>query len=615
MRTLLPLLLLALTGCPTASEAPDTGHPMDWDVDGWFGGEDCDDDDPAVNPDAEEACDGVDNDCDGEIDEGFADSRTWYADGDGDGYGDPQQRARHCEQPSGWVADNTDCDDEDPTVHPGAEDAWYDGVDSDCDRADDHDADADGWTWQGSGGEDCDDDDPAVHPGTIDWSDDADTDCDGVVDATRLADRPGLVVGGYDDGLLGSALLTVPDQDGDGVEDLLLGSPGIGAAWLVAGPLTGSLRLPADALARLWGESLDSRAGAALALAGDTDCDGTDEVLVGSWLAADGRGALSLLPGPLTQDQALTDAPWRIEGDRAGDWLGYALAAAGDVDDDGYADLLVGARGWSDTAEGAGAAWLLRGGPDGPQTLGEGALIFGLHERDFAGSAVAGPGDVDGDGYDDLVVGARGEDSGGGAFVFLDAVTGPRGLDSAEGQLWGEDPYDYAGWSLAGVGDVDSDGYDDLLVGAYGRDGWMSAVGAAYLVHGRGREAWATVQTLAQAETRYLGERPQDHAGWAVTGPGDVDGDGRPDLLIGAPGADLGGENSGTVYLVLDPGTGAQDLDDAALRLRGEAGDEAGTALAPTGDHDGDGLPDLLMGLPGGGEEGAGVVRVVGLWG
>ena len=614
MRTHL-LLLFALIGCPPVEEPLDTGHPMDWDVDGFFGRDDCDDDDPAVNPDAEEVCDGVDNDCDGDIDEDFEDSHTWYADSDGDGFGDPQQRTLHCEQPSGWVADNTDCDDGDPAVYPGAEDSWYDDVDSDCARDDDHDADLDGWVWEGSGGEDCDDTDPEVHPGLMDWVDGSDRDCDGVQDATRMAALPGLALGGYDNGQLGAALVTVPDQDGDGVDDLLLGSPGIGSAWLLTGPLTHSAQLPGAALARLWGESTSSQAGGALAVAGDTDGDGTVELVVGSWLAAEGRGAVSLLAGPVTGDLELTDAPWRIEGSLADAWLGYALAGVGDPDGDGYDDLLVGARGWSDVADNAGAAWLLRGGPHGPQALAEGAMIFGTHERDFAGCAVAGPGDLDGDGYDDLVVGARGEDSGGGAFVFLDTIDSPLGLDSAEGQLLGEEPYDYAGWSLAGVGDVDGDGHDDLLVGAYGRDDWMSSTGAAYLIHGRGREAWATLEGLDQAAAAYLGERSHDHAGWAVTGPGDVDGDGRPDMLICAPGGDLGEDDSGTVYLLLEPGTGAQDLGDAALRLRGEAGEAAGTTVAPTGDHDGDGLPDLLLGLPGHGDDEAGAVRVVGLRG
>ncbi len=610
--TLLPFLAL-LGSCDPPGER-DTGVPMDWDADGWYGHEDCDNRDYAIHPGAEEICDGLDNDCDGDIDEGFEDSRPWYADADGDGYGDAMVRARHCDPPHGYVEDHSDCDDDDPTIHPGADDAWYDGVDSDCDGGDDLDADGDGHAWEGAGGDDCDDEDDEVFPGALDWRDERDQDCDGVVDASPLAGRPGLLQGAYDEGLLGAALLSVPDQDGDGEVDLVVGSPGVGAAWLIDGPLTEDATLPNAASARLWGESLDSRAGSALAWIGDCDGDGAEELLVGSWLATAGRGAATLVPTPITGDVTLADSAWRVEGAQSGDWLGYAVAGLGDVDDDGFDDLLLGARGVSDIQSQAGAAWLLRGTAAGPQPLGEGARIVGTRERDFAGCAVAGPGDVDGDGLPDLLVGARGEDSGGGAYLFLDAPRGELPLAEAAGQLHGEEPYDYAGWALAGAGDVNGDGLNDILVGAYGRDdGWLDACGGAYLIHGRGREAWTALSSLSQAEVSWLGERAGDHAGWSVASPGDVDGDGRPDLVVGAPGSDLGEDDSGTVYLLLDIEPGGADLNEAALRLYGEAGAQAGWALAATGDHDGDGLPDLLLGLPERGEQSQGAVQVVGL--
>ena len=613
MKNILPIVSLLLVACPPMAPDDDTGHAMDWDVDGWFGREDCDNQDPGINPSADEICDGLDNDCDGDIDEGWEDSRPWYADVDADGYGDPGARTRGCEQPDGYVADHGDCDDGDPAVHPDAPDDWYDGVDSDCEGNDDHDADDDGYSWDGSGGTDCDDDDPLVHPGRLDWSNEMDDDCDGEIDATDLTELEGLALGGFDNGLLGSALATIPDQNGDGHPDLLVGEPGVGAAWILAGPLTDTVQLPNAAIARLWGADSGGQAGAAVARAGDTDGDGVEELLVGAWLAAGGRGAVSLLPGPIVSDRQLADAPWRIEGELPDDWLGYALAGVGDTDGDGFDDLLVGARGWSVEAEGAGAAWLLRGSAHGPQTPSEGARVFGTRVRDFAGCAVAGPGDCDGDGLDDVLVGARGEDSGGMAALFLDALDSPQVLDSAEGQLRGEDPYDYAGWALAGVGDIDDDGYADLLIGAYGRDDWGGSEGETYLVLGRGREDWITITSLAHADASYTGERSGDRSGWAVAGPGDVDGDGRPDLLVSAPGGDLGQDDSGTVYLLLEPGRGGQELRDAALRLHGGAGDAAGSALSPTGDHDGDTLPDLLLGLPGQGDDNSGAIRMVGL--
>jgi hypothetical protein len=120
---------------------------------------DCDDDEATTNTDAEEVCDDVDNNCDGEVDEGL--KSTWYRDADGDSYGDAFTTTEECEIPPGYVADATDCDDTDSAVHPGAVDDWYDGTDADCAGDSDHDADGDGHDTTESGGDDRDDDDPA----------------------------------------------------------------------------------------------------------------------------------------------------------------------------------------------------------------------------------------------------------------------------------------------------------------------------------------------------------------------------------------------------------------------------------------------------------------------
>ena len=127
---------------------------------------DCDDGDAAINPDATETCDGVDNDCDGSTDEDdAADASTWYADTDADGFGDATSTTTACDEPSGYSSDSTDCDDTDPTIHPGASETWYDGVDSDCAGDDDDDADGDGDAHEDYGGTDCDDTDPTRYGG------------------------------------------------------------------------------------------------------------------------------------------------------------------------------------------------------------------------------------------------------------------------------------------------------------------------------------------------------------------------------------------------------------------------------------------------------------------
>ena len=226
--TLLALPLLA--GCFRLTSG-DLEAAQDADGDGeparTHGGLDCDDGDPAINPSAVERCDGVDNDCDGDVDEPDADdARTFHADADGDGFGDAAATARACAAPSGFVEDATDCDDAAAAVHPDAIEVCN-GVDDDCDDIVDPegaapatwyaDADGDGHgdpeTSQAScaapsgyvaDATDCDDADAEINPDADELCDDLDNDCDDLVDD--------------DDGAT-DAPAWYPDLDGDGYGD------------------------------------------------------------------------------------------------------------------------------------------------------------------------------------------------------------------------------------------------------------------------------------------------------------------------------------------------------------------------------------------------------------
>jgi len=147
---------------------------------------DCDDGDAAINPGAAEVCDedDTDEDCDGLSDDDDGDAtgfNSFYADTDSDGYGDPDNVVERCDATASFLEDDTDCDDGNRLVNPGAEEIWYDGADQDCDGASDYDADGDGFDSDDYSGDDCDDEDATVNPdGTDDSEDGSDQNCDGI---------------------------------------------------------------------------------------------------------------------------------------------------------------------------------------------------------------------------------------------------------------------------------------------------------------------------------------------------------------------------------------------------------------------------------------------------
>jgi len=219
-------------GNPTQACAQPSGYVSD--------DSDCDDHDDDVNPGAQELCDGIDNDCDGDVDEDdAADAATWYADADGDGYGEAASGATACSAPSGHVSDDTDCDDGDAAVNPGATEVCN-GLDYDCDGDADEDDAADAGTWYadadgdgyGDAGAastacsapsgsvtddtDCDDGEAAINPAASEVCDGVDNDCDGNADGSDAADALTWYADGDADGFgdAGSALAACEQPSG-----------------------------------------------------------------------------------------------------------------------------------------------------------------------------------------------------------------------------------------------------------------------------------------------------------------------------------------------------------------------------------------------------------------
>ncbi|RME25608.1 MAG: hypothetical protein D6798_08565 [Deltaproteobacteria bacterium] len=402
------------------------------------------------------------------------------------------------------------------------------------------------------------------------------------------------------------------DFDGDGVDDVAMGAAyndeagtDAGAAYVVFGPVSGRVEL-ADADVKFLGEAAGDLAGQNVRGMGDVDGDGYADLAILARLedtAGTHAGALYLVHGPATGTVSLSTADAKWLGEAAEDALSD-LAPLGDTDGDGVADVIVSSQGSDMAYTEAGAAWVLSGDSVGTASLTTArAVLRGEDVRSQAGSSVGAAGDVDGDGLPDIAVGARftevsGMTQAGAGYLVLGTVSGELSLADAYAAYLGESAGDRlgAGLSATGIGDIDADGYDDVAFGAYLNDRGGTDAGTLYVMLGpitAGRQDVGTA-----ADHIITGAQPGDHNGYAVISPGDVDGDGRSDVLISAHGSDLGGTNAGGAWLALGPLSGVSTMDDAQAVFVGEADhDETGHhTVCPAGDVNDDGYPDMLIG-------------------
>ncbi|HUU46558.1 MAG TPA: M28 family peptidase, partial [Acidobacteriota bacterium] len=257
-------------------------------------------------------------------------------------------------------------------------------------------------------------------------------------------------------------------------------------------------------------------------------------------------------------------------------WFGKSVCAIGDLDGDGFGEILVGVPQNDDAGPSAGAVQVYAG-PFGNLS----ATLLGEAAGDKFGSVVAAVGDVDHDGVPDFAVGAYGNsDAGyqtGRVYVFSGDTHATLHVFS------GEASYDQFGWSVAGAGDVDHDGTPDIIVGAPANDAGGSGAGRAYVYSGDGGNLLYTFTGIASL----------DALGYAVAGAGDVNADGHDDVIVGVELSDIGGSNAGaaTVYSGID-GT---ELYTFAGQSSGEL---SGSCVAGIGDVNDDSFDDVLVGAP-----------------
>jgi len=524
-------------------------------------GDDCDDTRIDVNPDSVEACDGVDNDCDLAVDDGLAYS-DWYADNDGDGFGDANAVVSLCAQPKGFIADATDCDDANPARFPGAPEL--------CNLEDD----------------DCDgvEDDGCLFPledasFRLESPEDmanlgeriavADVDGDGVADiltgapllgfyegeayvvlgpatGARTTDLADVTITTNERATLGSSI-DGADADGDGVTDLIVGAYGIDTSYLFLGPVTGD-RDVTDATARLVGLD-DTTTGFDVAILPDADGDGSPDVAVSTLSGSFDSGTVYVASGLSTGTVRLSsDATYLYEGVLAGDYFGFAMADAGDVNGDGVQDLAIAAP-----FDGNGTVYVIEGGgPPGNHKADDAssAAIVRAGKADTDFGLPLSAADYDGDGSTDLFVTAMKATSSTGfvtgrVYGFLGPLSGE--LGDADASVTWEDAASETrvfGSGVAAGGDLDGDGSGEVVFCT--TDPWGAAAVYVQIGLASGLVDASTLLTLA----------PEPSTKWAA-GFGaasfvpDWDGDGAPEIALGAAhGVNSLGDPSGLVYVV-----------------------------------------------------------------
>jgi len=415
----------------------------------------------------------------------------------------------------------------------------------------------------------------------------------------------GFVIDGIDaNDQTGRSVSSAGDVNGDGYDDLIIGAPygdpngqsNAGECYVVFGKATGFA--PSFNPATLNGTNgfvinciaAGDQSGRSVSSAGDVNGDGYDDLIIGARYAdPNGQGSAGesyiVFGGPgvgATGSLNLSSLNgvngFILKGTDVGDQSGRSVSSAGDVNGDGYGDLIIGAPyGDPNGQSNAGESYVVFGKATGfPATINlstlngaNGFVINGIDASDFAGFSVSSAGDVNGDGYDDLIIGAMGGDPNGESFagesfvVFGGPGVGASGvlnlstLNGANGfVINGIKANDRSGECVSSAGDVNGDGYDDMIIGAPLADpGGRSSAGESYVIFGGpnlGSTGSINLSTL-NGITGFaaLGIAAIDYSGRSVSSAGDINGDGIDDLVIGASSARANGiSNAGQSYVI-----------------------------------------------------------------
>jgi hypothetical protein len=392
------------------------------------------------------------------------------------------------------------------------------------------------------------------------------------------------------------------DINGDGIDDLIIGAPDAspgesysGTSYVVFGSdqaWASSLNLSSldgsNGFA-INGVSQNDNSGASVSAAGDINHDGIDDLIIGAPFVSGSAGAGYVVFG---SDQAWGSEMnlssldgtngFVINGVNASDTLGISVGEAGDINGDGIDDLIIGAILAGTPGAYAGASYVVFGSDQAWASSldlssldgNNGFVINGVSNGDSLGTSVSAAGNINVDGFDDLIIGAsladpNGDDSGASYVVFGSdqAWTSPLNLSGLNGSngfvVNGVSTGDKSGTSVSAAGDINIDGFDDLIIGASLADPNGDDSGASYVVFGND-QAWASALNLSSLNGAngfvINGVSAGDNSGTSVSAVGDINGDNFADIMIGAPFADPNGDDSGASYVIFGAGANGDKI-------------------------------------------------------